>query len=129
MSIGARVYIGQHCNIRAGGGQITIGDNVLMANGVSIIATNHGMEPGTPMINQPSRTDIKDVFVGSDVWIGAHAVLLPGCRVESGSIVAAGAVVTGVVPENTIFGGVPARQIGMRGPGLRHAPERRPEMS
>ncbi len=115
MRIGSRVYIGQHCNIRAGGGEITIGDNVLMGNGVSIVATNHGMDPNIPMINQPSRTDNKDVFVGSDVWIGAHAVLLPGCRVENGSIVAAGAVVTAVVLENTIFGGVPARKIGMRG--------------
>lgn len=116
MTIGARVYIGQHCNLRAGGGTISIGDNVLIANGVSIIATNHATKSGIPIIDQPVRTDVKDVLIGSDVWIGAHVVLLPGSRLEDGAVIAAGAVVRGLVPENAIYGGVPARQIGVRTP-------------
>lgn len=117
MTIGSRVYIGQHCNLRAGGGTISIGDNVLIGNGTSIIATNHAMKAGIPIIDQPWKTDakdVKDVLIGSDVWIGTHAILLPGSRVENGAVIAAGAVVIGLVPQNAIYGGVPARQIGTR---------------
>ena len=42
-------------------------------------------------------------------WIGAGATVLPGVTVGENSIVAAGAVVTKDVPDNTIVAGVPAR--------------------
>jgi acetyltransferase-like isoleucine patch superfamily enzyme len=54
------------------------------------------------------------VEIGEDVWIGAHAVVLPGVRIGSGAVVGAGAVVNRDVPPNTIVGGVPARVIGDR---------------
>lgn len=114
LHIGSRVYIGQHVNIRACGGRVTIGNNVLIANGVTLAASNHGMELGSPMFDQPSRPEPSGVTIGSDVWIGARAILLPGARVEDGAVIAAGAVVRGLVPKNAIFGGVPAKQIGRR---------------
>ena len=55
-----------------------------------------------------------EISVGDDCWIGYGAILLPGVSVGSGSVVAAGAVVTGDVPPMTIVGGVPARPIGKR---------------
>ena len=46
--------------------------------------------------------------IGNNVWLGGGAKLLPGVTIGDGAIVAAGAVVTRDVPENTIVGGVPA---------------------
>jgi acetyltransferase-like isoleucine patch superfamily enzyme len=49
--------------------------------------------------------------IEDDVWIGANAVILPGVTIGKHVVVAAGAVVTQDVPDNTIVGGVPAKEI------------------
>ena len=58
------------------------------------------------------RTD--KVTLGHDVWCGHGVVILPGRSVGTGSVVAAGAVVTKDVPPFTIIGGVPAEPIRER---------------
>ena len=52
--------------------------------------------------------------IGSDVWIGTHAVVLQGVNLGHGVIVAAGAVVTRDVEPYAIVGGVPARVLRLR---------------
>lgn len=54
------------------------------------------------------------VVIGDDVWIGAGAAILGGVRIETGAVIAAGAVVTHDVPPYAIVGGVPAKAIGKR---------------
>jgi acetyltransferase-like isoleucine patch superfamily enzyme len=49
------------------------------------------------------------VVIGDDVWIGANAVILPGVTIGRHCVVAAGAVVTKDVPDNTVVGGIPAK--------------------
>lgn len=56
------------------------------------------------------------VTIGSDVWIGHGAIVLPGRSIGDGAVVAAGAVVTKDVPPYTIVGGTPARVIRERFP-------------
>lgn len=54
--------------------------------------------------------------IGSDVWIGHGAIILPGVRVGHGAVVAAGAVVSRDVAPYAVVGGVPARFIKERFP-------------
>lgn len=56
------------------------------------------------------------VTIGHDVWIGHGAVVLPGRRVGTGAVVAAGAIVTKDVPNYTIVAGNPARVVRRRFP-------------
>jgi acetyltransferase-like isoleucine patch superfamily enzyme len=54
------------------------------------------------------------VYIEDDVWLGHEVVITKGVTVHSGAIVAANAVVTKDVPENTIVGGVPTKIIKYR---------------
>lgn len=55
--------------------------------------------------------DIAEVTMGNDVWIGGNATILPGVTIGNNVVVAAGAVVTKDVPDNTLVGGVQAKKI------------------
>lgn len=53
----------------------------------------------------------KDILIENKVWVGARAVILKGCRIGAGSIIALGAIVTGDVPRQAIMAGNPARVV------------------
>lgn len=58
--------------------------------------------------------DDKDVVIEDDVWVGTNVTILKGVTLGRGCIIAAGAVVTKSVPPYVIYGGVPAKLIGLR---------------
>lgn len=65
------------------------------------------------------RNEGRRVVIGSDVWIGDGAVVMPGVTIADGAVVGANAVVTRDVRAYEIVAGVPARPIGRRfGPEL-----------
>jgi len=105
--IGDHTRIGLHNTII---GPVTIGSHVNMAQGVTITALNHNFEDTTRRIDEQGIST-KAVTIGDDVWIGAQAVILPGVAIGRHVVVAAGAVVTKDVPDNTLVGGVPAKII------------------
>lgn len=54
----------------------------------------------------------KSIFVGDHVWVGQNALLLKGTQIHSGTVIAANSVLSNKrVPSNTVYGGVPAKQI------------------
>ena len=108
LRIGHHTAINEFNSIRVGGGQISIGNSCLISQFVSIIGSNHGIAMGMPMRDQPWDTTRSTVTIGNDVWVGTHAVILPGVTIGSGSIIAAGAVVTHDIPEYVVAAGVPA---------------------
>ncbi|HET8573279.1 MAG TPA: acyltransferase [Edaphocola sp.] len=92
---------------------ITIGKNVMIADGVSIRDTDHCFDDlSIPMIEQGITT--APVVIEDNVWIGYGAVVTKGVNIGAGAIIAANAVVTKDVPANAIVGGVPARIIKFR---------------
>lgn len=56
----------------------------------------------------------KRLTIGNDVWIGVGCIILPGCKIGDGAIIAAGSVVVKDVPDYCIVGGVPAKFIKRR---------------
>jgi len=102
--IGDHTRIGLHNTII---GPVTIGSHVNLAQGITVTALNHNFDDTTKRIDEQGIAT-KPVVISDDVWIGANAVILPGVTIGRHVVVAAGAVVTKDVPDNTIVGGVPA---------------------
>ena len=111
ITIGDNVTINYNC-IMHGLGGITIKNNVLLSPCVHIYAQNHGIDRKASMRSQ-KQTGI-GVMIGDDVWIGAGAVILDGVIIGNGVIIGANAVVTKNIPNYEIWGGNPARKIGVR---------------
>jgi acetyltransferase-like isoleucine patch superfamily enzyme len=113
ISIGDDTFINHLCSIWASAeGKITIGRDVLLGPGTTILSSNHGITVGKLIRLQQGQD--ADVSIGNDVWIGAHVVVTPGVTIGDGCVVGAGAVVTRNLPPNTVCGGVPARVIKER---------------
>lgn len=111
LTIGDHVHIGSHANLRAAGGSINIGANCLLAQHVSVIASNHAMRDEQLFVKQKWRTDKTGVALGCGVWVGAGAIILPGVTIGDNAIIGAGAIVTRSVPANEVWAGNPARKI------------------
>ena len=105
--IGDYTRIGIHNTII---GPVCIGNHVNLAQGITVSALNHNFEDNTKRIDEQGITT-KPVMIGNDVWIGANAVILPGVTIGKHCVVAAGAVVTKDVPDNSLVAGVPAKLI------------------
>ena len=90
---------------------VTIGNDCLIGEYVSIRDADHGTEPGTPMRSQAHAS--APIVIGDDVWIARGAVILKGVTIGSGAVVAANSVVNRDVEPNSIVGGVPARLLRM----------------
>jgi acetyltransferase-like isoleucine patch superfamily enzyme len=105
LELGDQVDIGEFTHIRANGG-VRIGSRVLIAAHVTITTREHPVALPRWGVTKDAPSVIED-----DVWIGAGAIVLPGVTIGRGSVIAAGAVVTGDVPPFTVAGGVPARTI------------------
>ncbi|MEH6309130.1 sugar O-acetyltransferase [Olivibacter sp. CPCC 100613] len=103
--IGKNVFINFDCAFLDLGG-ITIEDNVLIAPKVSLLSEGH---PITPADRQSLM--VGHIHIKKNAWIGANATILPGVTVGENAIVAAGAVVSKDVPDNTVVGGIPAKII------------------
>jgi acetyltransferase-like isoleucine patch superfamily enzyme len=59
----------------------------------------------------------RPLVIGDDAWIGANAIVLPGCgRIGRGAVVGAGSVVTRDVPDFAVVAGNPARIVRQRFP-------------
>ena len=87
--------------------EISIGDDCLIAEFVTIRDQNHGtsLDDG-PFRQQPMK--ISPINIGDNVWIGAKASVLAGCSIAANSIVAAHCVVNKDVESRVIVGGIPA---------------------
>jgi maltose O-acetyltransferase len=103
VSIGERVFINEGLDVMAAG-SISIEDDVLIGPQVTILTSNHDYRNRSVLRNKP-------VVIKKKAWICARSVICPGVTVGENAVVAAGAVVTKDVMDNTLVGGNPAKFI------------------
>jgi acetyltransferase-like isoleucine patch superfamily enzyme len=110
LEIGDRTYV----NHRAGFGiarSVTIGRDVYVAGNVRFMdSPGHPLDPAERLAKRPPSPDqVRPIRVHDNVWIGTDVIVLPGSEIGEGSVIAAGAVVSGRIPPYSLAGGVPAR--------------------
>lgn len=116
VEVGNHTFFGRNCHVNAIE-RIRIGSHALFGPGCVIVDHNHGIHPDLPVDEQPCVA--RPICIGSDVWCGAGAVILPGVSIGDGAVIGAQSVVTRDVPSMAVVAGIPARVIRMRGEGRR----------
>lgn len=112
ITIAKRVSVGTFSHL-AGHGGISLAENCLIATHVAIMSYQHGFsDRSVPIPDQD--IELKPVVIEEDVWIGTHALILPGVRIGRGAVVGAGAVVTSDLPPYSVAVGIPARVVKQR---------------
>jgi acetyltransferase-like isoleucine patch superfamily enzyme len=107
VTIGSRSIIGIG-NVVIGPAEI--GNNVIFAQHVGILAMNHGyIDIHTPIRDQ--RCTAAPIRIEDNCWIGSNSIVLAGVTVGRHSVVAAGSVVTKDIPPYSVAAGNPARII------------------
>tara|TARA_R110000851_G_scaffold289629_1_gene443784 strand:- start:11421 stop:11981 length:561 start_codon:yes stop_codon:yes gene_type:complete len=131
LTIGSNVSLGYNVKIIVQGGRVSIGDNSHIGDGV-IITSKEEIKIGADALiaeyvvirDQDHNLDADPINKGgfktapivieNNVWLGSKVSVLKGNHIGSGAVIASGAVVTKDVPSRHIFGGVPAKSIGIR---------------
>lgn len=88
--------------------RIELGTGSTVAQGAYLCTGTHDFDqPHTPLKTAA-------IMVGAQAFVGLRAIVLPGVSIGVGAVIGAGAVVTKDAEEWCVFGGNPARRIGVR---------------
>jgi len=107
ITIGHDSLIGDH-SFLDGRAPLVIGNHTSLASQVLIYNDEHDIN------SQNYQNSFGPVTIGDYVFIGPRVIILPGVTIGRGAVVAAGAVVTKSIPNFEIWGGIPAKKIGLR---------------
>ena len=123
LDYGSRLHVGANTFINAdfltlGGGEITIGANVLVGPSARLYTPNHALDVEE---RRAGYERVSPIVIEDDVWLGGNVVVCPGVRIGAGSVIGTGSVVTRDVPPGVIVAGNPARVIRPIGPDDRMA--------
>jgi maltose O-acetyltransferase len=104
IELGERVFFNFNCVV-LDVCRVEIGSFTLFGPAVQIYTATHPFNA-----EQRRREESgKPVHIGSDVWVGGGAIILPGVRIGSRAVISAGSVVTRDVPEGVFAAGNPCR--------------------
>ncbi|MCD8206708.1 MAG: acyltransferase [Bacteroidales bacterium] len=118
------IYVGENATLEIGENvgisssfitaweSVKIGNNVKIGGGCYIIDTDfHSLHPKYRANPETDIAATAAVEIGDNVFIGATSIVLKGSKIGRNSVVGAGSVVNGEIPENEIWAGNPARLV------------------
>ena len=117
--VGEHVYFGKNCIIHSRHGKIIIGNHVMFGPGAHIHGGNHIIDKTGVYMDEITKEPESDgeVVIGSDVWVGANAIILSKVHIGNGAVIGAGSVVTKDVEPYSVMVGSPARLVRKRNDG------------
>lgn len=106
VSVGQATVLGNNTAVIAVQ-RVSIGARCLIGDHVLILDSDfHHLDPANRNAPNPPTAE---VVIGDNVWVGSRVMVLKGVTIGRNSVIAAGAVVTSSIPENSLVAGVPAR--------------------
>ncbi|HLM85506.1 MAG TPA: acyltransferase [Solirubrobacteraceae bacterium] len=110
IEIGDGAQINNNAFIKSEGPGIRIGARALLGSEVTIYDSDfHDLRPRHRRGGQPSMAAVE---LAENVFIGDRVLILKGVRIGANSVIGAGSVVTGSIPDGVIAAGSPARVLG-----------------
>jgi len=106
IELGERVFFNFNCVV-LDVCRVRIGDYTLFGPAVQIYTPMHPMDAELRRREEYG----KPVDIGSDVWVGGGALILPGVTIGSRAVIGAGSVVTRDIPEGVFAAGNPCRVV------------------
>jgi maltose O-acetyltransferase len=104
--LGRRVFFNFNCVV-LDVCRVVVGDFTLFGPAVQVYTATH---PLNAELRRKQELG-KPVEIGSDVWVGGGAIICPGVKIGSKSVIGAGSVVTREVPAGVFAAGNPCRVI------------------
>ena len=104
--LGQRVFFNFNCVI-LDVCEVRIGDFTMFGPGVQILTPLHPLDA----VARRGKEFGKPIEIGSDVWVGGGALILPGVRIGSRAVIGAGSVVTRDIPDDVLAAGNPCRVV------------------
>lgn len=98
--IGDRVFFNDRCCLNSRK-CITIGNDTIIGQDVLFYDHDHDYRKGP--IKKMTEYRVEEIHIGSRVWIGSNVVVLKGATVGDNSVIGAGCIVRGNIPENTLL--------------------------
>lgn len=114
VKIGGHTWVGPFCMLDGSGG-LSIGSFCSISSGVMIFTHDtvkwalSGGFGGSP---RGKGYEYAPVSIGDNCFIGTQTVIIKGVAIGNRCLVGANSLVNKDMPDNSIFAGVPARQIG-----------------
>lgn len=113
LSVGNEISFGRGFKILSR--EVRIEDEFMTGEDVLIQGGGHRFDDVNTPIGKQGNIVSEPLHICGDVWVGARAIILPGCkRIGHGAIIGAGAVVTKDVSDYAVVGGNPARVLKYR---------------
>lgn len=108
IQIGSNSYIGDYSTIYSHeNSEVRIGCNVRI--GPNVRMYTQSLVADQDFSKNSNISKIGDIVIGDDSWVGANVFINPGVVIGKNVVIGANSVVINDVPDNTIFGGVPAK--------------------
>jgi maltose O-acetyltransferase len=106
IELGERVFFNFNCVV-LDVCSVRVGDFTLFGPAVQIYTPMHPMDAELRRRQEYG----KPIEIGSDVWVGGGALILPGVTIGSRAVIGAGSVVTRDIPDQVFAAGNPCRVI------------------
>lgn len=119
---GIHILLGEQVFINTGSifldsAWITIGDRTMVGPRVQFLTAGHPTIPEHRLVDTPDAAFLpfrpvifaRPITIGSDCWIGAGSIILPGVTIGDGTTIGAGSVVSRSIPDRVVAAGNPAR--------------------
>lgn len=101
-----RGFFANHNCVILDGAAVTFGDHVFIGPNCCFTTAGHPVDPER---RSAGLEFARPIIVGSYVWFGANATVLPGVSIGDNAVIGAGSVVAKSIPANVVAAGSPCR--------------------